>query len=688
MSRWASLTLAGAVAGCLVLSVCLPASAQTLLVRVTQAESGQPILGVFVTLRDAQGREVRSALTNTQGRFLFDLPGAGTYTVRAQMMGRETQITPLIPVGVAEAVVQDLRMAVRAIELEGIAVEGSRRCRLRPSEGEATSAVWEEARKALEVVAWALKEQVFWYELEHRSREYGPGGRQVLLESNETLSGYFREPFHSLPAEELVRGGFLRDTLAYAPDAAVLLSDAFLDGHCFRIQTGEERGLVGLAFEPVDRRSPADIEGTLWLDQRGSRLRFLEFRYVGPLAESLGGDAGGRVEFEYVPTGAWIVRRWHIRTPVLGAVQQRGGRRFVREAGPVGYVEQGGEVLRIRSGEGEEIAAADRAILIGSVYDSTLSAPLGGARVRLSGTSWEALTDPEGYFELQNLPGGSYTVEVTHPFLDSLGLAVPPTAVELEPGRATRVDLLVPKHPRIVARAREPVSGSARLAGKVVTQETGQPLASVEVSLPGTGAVTLSDAEGRFQFALLAPGAHAVRARYLGRGAVEDTVTLEAGESLQIELRLPVEPISMEGILVEVERRDLRLELTGFFERQIREHGVFITQDQIEETKPVATLDLFQGVPGVRIISFGLRRSLSLVGSRALSLSGHVCYPTVWVDGQPYTSPGNEDPIYLDELVNPGDIAALEIYQSTARIPVQYNLQGACGVIVIWTRRD
>jgi len=694
MFRAAPLTLAG----CLALSVCLPVSAQTLLVRVTEAESGRPILGTFVTLRNDQGSEVRSALTNTEGRILFVLPAAGGYSVRAQMVGRQTEVTPLIPVATAEAVVQDLRMAVRAIELEGIAVEGSRRCRLHPSEGEETAVVWEEARKALEVVAWALKEAVFWYQIEQRTREYGPDGRRVIQQSHRLVSGYFREPFRSLPAADLVEGGFLRaverDTLAYAPDAAVLLSDPFLDSHCFRIEKGDDPDLVGLAFEPVDKRSPADIEGVLWLSQRGSRLRSLDFRYTGSFAESLKGESGGSVEFEYLPSGAWIVRRWHIRAPIRGEVERGLGRARVWETTRIGYTEEGGEVLRVRSREGEEITAADRALLTGTVYDSTLSRPLRDARVFLVGTDWEARTDQEGRFRMPDLPGGSYTVEVTHPSLDSLGLALPPTEVELEPGRATRVDLAVPKHPRTVALGVVPES--ARLTGRVVAWETGEPLAGVEIALAESGAATLSDAEGRFGFPALAPGSHAVRARYLGRGTVEDTVTLEPGESLQIELRLPVEPISVEGILVEVERRALWLESVGFFERRTREHGVFITQEQIEERKPVATVDLFEGVPGVRVVRArdGIRRQVSLVGSRAVSLTSdpftNPCFPTVWIDGQPYVSSSDTiaAPIYIDDLVDPMAIAAIEIYQTTARIPVQYNLQGACGVIVIWTRRE
>lgn len=131
------------------------AHAQSVTVRITEAETGHPIFGAFVTLLDHDGQEIRSALTNEQGLFLFVLPQAGRYSVRAQMMGRETRETPEMEVGEGDSLVRNLALSVKAIELEGIAVEGSARCTVRPGQGERTAAVWEEARKALEVASWA-----------------------------------------------------------------------------------------------------------------------------------------------------------------------------------------------------------------------------------------------------------------------------------------------------------------------------------------------------------------------------------------------------------------------------------------------------------------------------------------------------------------------------------------------------
>ena len=47
------------------------------------------------------------------------------------------------------------------------------------------------------------------------------------------------------------------ESIYWAPDAAVLLSDEFLDTHCFHVTRNERRapGLIGLAFQPVRGRN-------------------------------------------------------------------------------------------------------------------------------------------------------------------------------------------------------------------------------------------------------------------------------------------------------------------------------------------------------------------------------------------------------------------------------------------------
>jgi hypothetical protein len=58
--------------------------------------------------------------------------------------------------------------------------------------------------------------------------------------------------------------------------------------------------------------------------------------------------------------------------------------------------------------------------------------------------------------------------------------------------------------------------------------------------------------------------------------------------------------------------------------------------------------------------------------------------PMIWLDGM--RLPGAE----LDEVAKPDDVAALEVYRSTAGVPAQFldRSNRGCGTILIWTRHQ
>jgi hypothetical protein len=85
--------------------------------------------------------------------------------------------------------------------------------------------------------------------------------------------------------------------------------------------------------------------------------------------------------------------------------------------------------------------------------------------------------------------------------------------------------------------------------------------------------------------------------------------------------------------------------------------------------------DLFRNVPGVSV-------KTNPAGGNAIRIRD--CQPMVMIDGQ--RSPGAE----LDELISPGDIAAVEFYPSSAGVPAQYLERGnrLCGLILVWTKNQ
>ncbi len=86
-----------------------------------------------------------------------------------------------------------------------------------------------------------------------------------------------------------------------------------------------------------------------------------------------------------------------------------------------GYTASGGEILEIVTRDGVRIYPATLAHLTGSVYDSTKGRRLGGVKLSVSGTDFEAVTDDSGHFVLAVPLEGEYDVSFSHPSFDSVG---------------------------------------------------------------------------------------------------------------------------------------------------------------------------------------------------------------------------------------------------------------------------
>ena len=89
----------------------------------------------------------------------------------------------------------------------------------------------------------------------------------------------------------------------------MLLSDEFLDTHCFRLRmgSGERQGMVGLVFEPTRSQRTPDINGVLWIRTDGWVLDRADFWYENLPDGIRSSLVGGYVRFQRLPSGAWIV---------------------------------------------------------------------------------------------------------------------------------------------------------------------------------------------------------------------------------------------------------------------------------------------------------------------------------------------------------------------------------------------
>ena len=455
----------------------------------------------MVSLVSRSGRGIEQVLTRSSGLFQLQAPNSGEYRLRADRIGYATTFSDFFGVATTDTLTIELAARIEPVSLEGIEGEADRRCRVRPDEGLAVARVWEEARKALAAAAWTQERGLYRYEMLRIRRRLDDRGRRVEREDRDYVQVSAPAPYASRPADSLLAEGFVRfsaeGSAFWGPDADVLLSDSFLDTHCFRIRPGERRQgeLVGLEFEPVPNREVAEITGTMWLDPVSAQLERLDFQYVNLNAHPrlMKASPGGRVEFRTLPNGTWIVPSWHLRMFRPGeTLAPLTGR---PTASLAAIIMEHGEVLRVRDMQDIVFEGDSGGRIAGTVFD-TLQAGLPGARVFINGEGTEVVTDANGRFELTHLGPWTYTVHFTHPYLEQLWYQPEPVEVEMGPGltNPVRVDFQAPSLDEVLDEAcggvRQPAPtlfAGGRLASYrgiltvAVTDAEGDPVADATV---------------------------------------------------------------------------------------------------------------------------------------------------------------------------------------------------------------
>lgn len=315
------------VAAALLPTVAAPAAAQLVRGVVVDSASDEPLAGATVRLVAADGSAVGGALLGENGRFVLRAPSPGRYAVHVQRVGWALTRDTTLDLAATDTVWRRISVAAVPVSLAEIRVTGRTGCDARADARE-TLLVWEEARKALDATMVTRGTRHIRASVVDYDRRLDPRSLRVRKETREERVGLVDQPYVSRPPESFSSEGYMQEMggemWLFAPDAEVLLSPAFLRDHCLRLVRGRgtRSGMIGLGFEPVESRRLTDIAGVLWLDVRTAELRDLEFRYT-QLPDYMPADKiGGRVEFARLPNGAWLMRRWVVRAPILERASQ------------------------------------------------------------------------------------------------------------------------------------------------------------------------------------------------------------------------------------------------------------------------------------------------------------------------------------------------------------------------------
>ncbi|CAN5682371.1 SusC/RagA family TonB-linked outer membrane protein [soil metagenome] len=225
------------------------------------------------------------------------------------------------------------------------------------------------------------------------------------------------------------------------------------------------------------------------------------------------------------------------------------------------------------------------------------------------------------------------------------------------------------------------------IRGTVVDAQSGRALVGTQVSVPGTQRGTVAGAEGRYVLENLPAGELVVRFQIIGYETTERTVTVQAGETLTLDLQLRTRALAMDELVVTgvgqaTSRRQLSTSVAVLGEQAIAEAPVQSIDQLLQGRVAGSTVSAVSGQPGTGSqISF--RGVSSVFGSQT---------PVIYVDGvrvdnSQATAPGTggEQSSALADLLT-SDIERIEITRGGPASTL-YGSDAATGVIQIFTRR-
>ncbi|MGH7127211.1 MAG: TonB-dependent receptor domain-containing protein, partial [Planctomycetaceae bacterium] len=237
------------------------------------------------------------------------------------------------------------------------------------------------------------------------------------------------------------------------------------------------------------------------------------------------------------------------------------------------------------------------------------------------------------------------------------------------------------------ADAEAQATGSVR--GTVIEATTQRPLSGVQVSIVGTQRGGLTDTRGAFLVTGVPAGAATVRVESIGYRAVEQAVTVAAGETAVSDFQLTQDAIGLDEIVV--------TGTAGGAEKRTLGNSVSsVDAAAITEVAPVSNVNqLLQGrSAGVTLVgSSGVVGGSAKVRIRGASSLEAGNEPVVFVDGVRVSSgtlatTGNSTAqgLSLLEAFNPADIESIEVIKGPAAATL-YGAEAAAGVIQIITKK-
>ncbi len=448
--------------------------------------------------------------------------------------------------------------------------------------------------------------------------------------------------------------------------------------------------VIGVVFDSTAMRPLAGALVQLVASDDPSRVR------------SSTSDARGAYALDSVRAGSYLLGFFHAKLDSLGIeapllrvdvrtdgeirapVAIPSGRTLVaRLCGPSAAAEGQGMFMGfVRSSRAEGLSAPAR------IRAQWKSVTLGPRGVERRSPALYATTSASGAFSICGIPTDGTFMARAFVGADSSGF------VELEAprngflfrdvyvGSATKVPAPVVDDPEakpgtLSSSGATVLRGNGKLRG-IVRNANGQPVQGARLVVWGSGVEATTGASGQFAMQTLPAGTYTLESRALGYMPRRTAVDVLDGTEGSAEIALDAFVPTVDTVRIKANRGQGLDQLADFEKRRKSAFGHFIDEDALSRRNPTYMSDVFRTTPGMTIMpgqSFG-----DQVLMRGSGGSG-TCIPAIFLNNmRVMNDDGN-----LDNLVNPQEVRAVEIYSRTASVPIQFQATNGCGSIVIWT---
>jgi hypothetical protein len=327
--------------------------------------------------------------------------------------------------------------------------------------------------------------------------------------------------------------------------------------------------------------------------------------------------------------------------------------------------------------------------LRGRVVSETGDA-IAGATITLSQIGYAIRTDSLGAFVLSGTPGSTlvFTLRAAGYRGDTAAVTLPRRSALSREFKLVSEAIALPKP-----------NPSDRVVRGYVMDTEGGALAYATVQING-GRRYIADDSGRFSIEPPS-GRFSMLVRRIGFSPEE--IKFAAAPDTAIRVRMTAFATALPEQRITGRAAFVSLDLNGFYKRMKDaergiNYGYFVTPEDFELRRPHLISQMAEGHPAVFVRHNGLDPKKDIILGTPCPAASKMCVPvgrnlfrcamTVYLDRVRIVGKlGDAPDDFVNELVLPSQVAAMEIYPRGVGAPPEYQpSNGSCGVVLIWSK--